>query len=498
MKTYNPPIEGRRSYKGVLCDFNERTTPVSSAVRLALRVFVKKNQLQVYPEYGDELQRQIAAYARVPAEQVMITNGSDQGIDLIFRTFTGASDTVCIPSPSFAMFYQCAGIMGNKILEPAYELPNLAYPMNTVMNAVGKGAKLVIICNPNNPTGTLLPLKDIEQIVKKAAGKKCMVYIDEAYYEFSQVTAAPLVKKYPNLIITRTFSKAFGLAALRIGYVLSQKQNISEMQKVLGPYDINMPACRAASAALNDVASTRAYASEVMTRAKRLIEDFFRKQKITFYPSGANFILFKPNNVQKTYNTLREAGILTRPRSGQNIEGTLRLSIGTVAQMKKFIRIFRKKILKKIAFVDRDGALLFEPQDTFQIDSIAKLRILPGVIKGLKKLIQRGYELVMISNQDGLGTKSFPEKNFLAPQNRMLNIFRKNGIIFSKIFICPHFKEDNCACRKPKTGLVDAFMKTFEIDRQKSFMYGDRETDGAFAQNLGIQFIKTPPNGTFL
>lgn len=152
---------------------------------------------------------------------------------------------------------------------------------------------------------------------------------------------------------------------------------------------------------------------------------------------------------------------------------------------------------KKYAFIDRDGTLIFEPQDTFQIDSIEKLKILGGVIRGLKELKRLGYELIMITNQDGLGTKSFPYANFEAPQNRLLSIFEDNGIKFKKIFICPHLPAQCCDCRKPKTGLVRKFLKRNPPDRTNSFVCGDRETDRQFAKNIGVKFITMRTNGDF-
>ena len=152
---------------------------------------------------------------------------------------------------------------------------------------------------------------------------------------------------------------------------------------------------------------------------------------------------------------------------------------------------------EKYAFLDRDGTLIYEPQDDFQIDSLEKLRILPGVIDGLKELLSGGYKLLMISNQDGLGTPSFPLEDFEGPQNRMLEIFGKNGIEFDKIFICPHLPGDNCDCRKPKTGLVDEFFERTDVDAEKSFVCGDRESDEQFAENLGLKFIKVKTNEKF-
>jgi len=122
---------------------------------------------------------------------------------------------------------------------------------------------------------------------------------------------------------------------------------------------------------------------------------------------------------------------------------------------------------------------------------------LPGVVEGLQELINKGYKLVMISNQDALGSKVFPYHTFELPQLTLLEIFKQYEITFMEIFICPHSLKDNCNCRKPKTGLVDEFLKEVEIDFQKSFMLGDRETDGQFAENLSLKFIKVETNTGF-
>lgn len=153
--------------------------------------------------------------------------------------------------------------------------------------------------------------------------------------------------------------------------------------------------------------------------------------------------------------------------------------------------------MKKIAFLDRDGTLIFEPQDTYQIDSLEKLQILPGVIKGLQTLQTADYWLIMISNQDGLGTASFPKKGFEVTQQKLLEIFSENDISFDKVFICPHFPEDNCACRKPKTGLVKDYLASEAIDYKNSFVCGDRSTDAIFADNIGVWYATMFTNGNF-
>lgn len=150
----------------------------------------------------------------------------------------------------------------------------------------------------------------------------------------------------------------------------------------------------------------------------------------------------------------------------------------------------------KYAFLDRDGTLLFEPQDTYQIDSVKQLRILDGVIDGLKKLIEKGYSLIMVTNQDGLGTRDYPRSSFQAVQKKFLAVCKQNGITFKKIFFCPHLPSEECDCRKPKLGLVRAMVTNQTIDKL-SFVCGNRENDKLFAKNMDLRFIPMQTNTNF-
>ena len=151
----------------------------------------------------------------------------------------------------------------------------------------------------------------------------------------------------------------------------------------------------------------------------------------------------------------------------------------------------------KVAFLDRDGTLIYEPPNTKQIDSLDRLKILPGVIDGLKDLRNKGFMLVMVSNQDGLGTRSFSRVDFELVQKALLNELKEKSIVLSQVFICPHVEVDNCVCRKPKTGLVTEFLSTNTINKEKSLMIGDRASDATFARNLGIRFYRMRTNGSF-
>ncbi len=141
---------------------------------------------------------------------------------------------------------------------------------------------------------------------------------------------------------------------------------------------------------------------------------------------------------------------------------------------------------QKILFIDRDGTLIAEPDD-FQIDRFEKFRLQPGCIAALQKLRDAGWTFVMVSNQDGLGTESFPLKDFEGPQNLLLQILESQGISFQEILICPHKPEDQCECRKPKIGLVKAYLESGRIDSENSFVIGDRPTDVELAENMGLK-----------
>lgn len=148
----------------------------------------------------------------------------------------------------------------------------------------------------------------------------------------------------------------------------------------------------------------------------------------------------------------------------------------------------------RVLFIDRDGTLVEEPVDE-QVDSLAKIRLLPGVIHALLELKQAGYGFVLVSNQDGLGTHTFPEPTFRETQDFIRNLFASQGIEFDAEFFCPHFPADDCACRKPRTGLLTDFLAAHAPDPQHSFVIGDRDTDMQLAANLGLEGLRVRADG---
>ncbi len=340
MKAYIPPLDGRRSGGKLLLDFNERTLPPSNDVTRALEDFANDGSLQVYPEYSD-FANKLSRYLSVKKEQLMLSNGSDNAIDTFVRCYLGQGEKIVIPQPSFSMFAHSAHLQGGVILQASYEAEK-GYPFEQVVDLIKKEKpKIVIICNPNNPTGTVLSQAKIEQLV--SAYPNVAFLIDEAYYEFLEETSIQLIQKYQNVGVTRTFSKAMGIPALRFGYLVADASMINELIKVRGPYAVNMMSVAAAQAAIEHDSYVSDYVKEVMTVSKPMIEAYYKSKGIHFWPSGCNFHLIDLPS-PSFEKDLEEEGIRVRQMTYSGFEKTVRISIGTKADTEKLI-VSMEKIL---------------------------------------------------------------------------------------------------------------------------------------------------------
>ena len=335
LAAYKPPLEGRNPERFTLLDFNERTIPVGAHIKQALIDFINSDRLQMYPSYGD-ICPLLADYCGVDTSQVMITNGSDHGIELIVRSLGGPGDEAIIPGPSFAIYGQVANTEGMNVISPQYT-QSTGYPVEEVLQSITEQTKLIVAANPNNPCGTAISNADIAKLAE--AAPNAGVLVDECYFEYSKMSATEMLEQYHNLFITRTFSKTWGIPSLRFGYILSNPSNIETLSAMRGPYDINQLAVVAAKAALAHPEYTQEYIEEVMGRSKPLLERFLQERQIAFWPTTANYVLTFPEDPDALNNALLAAGILVRPRQDSTGKKGLRITFGTLQQTEHLIRV---------------------------------------------------------------------------------------------------------------------------------------------------------------
>jgi len=326
MAPYSPPTAGRAGK--LRLDFNENTVGCSPRVIEFLKQRLDAGGLAVYPEYGDA-KTAIADFFQVEPEQFVFTNGTDEAIQVFINTYVDDGQEVLLLRPAYAMYRFYAEVAGATVREIDYEGPNLDFPLAAVLDAITPKTRAVLIANPNNPTGTGLSLLGIERILKRA--RKAVVFIDEAYYEFSGVTAMGQIERTPNLFVSRTFSKVYGMAAMRLGCLFSHPANIAYLHKAQSPYSVNALAVLAAQAAVEDTQYIENYVGEVLA-ARELLCVGLEKLGIAFVPSSANFVLIRVGRrAVEIRDDLRERGILVRDRSYE-APGCVRITVGTREQ----------------------------------------------------------------------------------------------------------------------------------------------------------------------
>src|SRR5262249_41500227 len=263
-------------------------------------------------------------YFRVPPEQLLFTNGTDEAIQVFINTYVDAGQEVLILRPSYAMYRFYAEVMGAKVREIDYAPPGMEFPLQEVLDAITADTRAVLIANPNNPTGTGIGLLAIERILHRA--RKAVVFVDEAYYEFSGVTALGEIERVPNLFVSRTFSKVFGMAAMRLGCLFSHPANIEFLHKAQSPYSVNALAVVGAQAAVADTAYIHTYVAEVLA-ARELLCVGLEKLGIGYVPSSANFVLASlGKRAIEVRDELRAQGILVRDRSYE-APGCVRMTV---------------------------------------------------------------------------------------------------------------------------------------------------------------------------
>jgi histidinol-phosphate aminotransferase len=332
MAPYHPPTGGRQGK--LRLDFNENTVGCSPKVIEYLKENLTADALTIYPEYVDAM-RELAAYFAVAPGELLLSNGTDEAIQVLMNTFVDDGDDVLLLKPSYAMYRFYAELAGASVREIDYAAADLEFPFDEFLAAIRPSTRAILIANPNNPTGTGINLDAMRRVLE--AAPQSAVLIDEAYFEFCGVTALPLVRQYPNLFVSRTFSKVFGMAAMRCGCLFSSVENVRWMHKAQSPYSVNMLAALAARAAIQDRQHVANYVKEVLA-ARELVYEGLRKLGIPFYPSQANFVLFRAGErAIPIRDALRDRGVLIRDRSYE-IPGCVRVTVGTRLQIERFLR----------------------------------------------------------------------------------------------------------------------------------------------------------------
>ena len=331
MAPYSPPTGARRNK--LRLDFNENTVGASPRVIDFLQRYLTAADLSMYPEYENALE-DLAQYFGSSVNELALTNGTDEAIHSLMGTFVEPGQQVLLLRPSYAMYRFYAQLAGAVVHELDYRPGTLAFPLEELLEQIQPETRAILVSNPNNPTGTGTDQRSIEKILDKAPN--AVVLIDEAYYEFCGITALPLIPRYPNLFVSRTFSKTYGLAGMRCGCLFSQAANIAHIRKAQSPYSVNTVAAMAARIAVQDQKFVEEYVLEVLT-ARELLYVGFEKLNIPYIRSQANFVLFQAGDrAIEIRDELRNRGVLIRDRSYE-LPGCVRVTVGTRDQIRRFL-----------------------------------------------------------------------------------------------------------------------------------------------------------------
>lgn len=334
----------------------KRLTPYSSARKEfsgAAQIFLDANENSFgsplatsYNRYPDPLQaeikRKIAVLQNVNASEIFIGNGSDEAIDLVFRIFCEPKkDNILICPPTYGMYEVSADINDIEI-KRANLTPDFQLDFGEIKRKIDKNTKLLFICSPNNPTGNAFKR---EEILNLALDFQGIVVVDEAYIHFSdEKSLISEIKNYPNLIVLQTFSKAWGLAGLRVGLAFANEEIIKLFNKVKPPYNISQIAQEAVLKALQNNEQVEKTISEIISERQKLIGNLNEISFITkIYPTDANFVLLKTSDANRIYRFLLNERVVVRNRNNVELcEGCLRITIGTPEENESLLMALKK------------------------------------------------------------------------------------------------------------------------------------------------------------
>ena len=331
MPEYHPPL-GNRDW--LRLDFNENTLACSPAVKSAFEN-ISAGDLTRYPE-REPVEALAASHLGLAPEQVVLTNGIDEAIHVLCQAFLGPGDEMLLPVPTYTM-YEIYASATDATLRKVQAAADFRFPFESLLAAIHPRTKIIAIANPNSPTGSGATREQILAIAHAAPG--AVVLVDEAYFHFYGQSVIDLIDQLPNLVVARTFSKAYGLAGLRLGLLAGPESLLQWVRRVLSPYSVNTPALAALKAALTDP-DAQSYLDWYVKEVKGARTEFLgglTQLGLEYWPSEANFVLVNIGPMHREFvAVMRDHGILTRDRSADpGCEGCVRITIGTPEQMRQ-------------------------------------------------------------------------------------------------------------------------------------------------------------------
>lgn len=337
LPTYHPPLGGR---VGLRLDFNENTVGCSPRVLARLRE-ITAEEIARYPERGP-IEAVVADYLGIKPEELLLTNGVDEGIHLLCETFLQPGDEALVVVPTFAMYEISAAATGARVITvPAGT--DFKFPVAELLSQVTPHTRLIAIANPNNPTGSVAAPGSLLEIASRVP--QAAILVDEAYFEFYGETQLGLWRELPNLFVARTFSKAYGLAGLRVGALTGNARHIAMVSKISSPYNVNGVALACLPTALADQNYISEYVVQVR-RARAELQQEFGQRGIRYWLSQANFVLASFGQMKTPLiQSMRARGILVRDRSRDyGCEGCVRITLGTTEQTARLLRALRETL----------------------------------------------------------------------------------------------------------------------------------------------------------
>ncbi len=339
VKSYHPPLGDRQ---GLRLDFNENTVGCSPRVLECLRK-ITGEQLARYPERAP-IEALVAAHLDIRPEELLLTNGTDEAIHLVCETYLEPRSEALIVVPTYSMYEIYAAATGAKVISiPAGE--DFCFPVEELLNRVNENTRLIAIANPNNPTGFLVPAPDVLRIAQ--AAPQAAVLIDEAYFEFCNETVLPAFRQLRNIFVTRTFSKVYGLAGLRIGVLAGNTEQMALVRRVGSPYSVNSVALACLPEALADQKYIQQYVDDVL-QGRTLLEEELHSWGIKHWPSRANFVLLRIGERSTAFiSALRQRGILVRDRSSDyGCKGCVRITLGSTTDNTRLLAALREVLVQ--------------------------------------------------------------------------------------------------------------------------------------------------------